>query len=202
MTISHPARIDDSESRVTTVIADDLEIKGSINFKSSLMIKGNFEGEILSEGLLIVGATANVKATIKTSKLIAYGIITGNVTAEENVVLKTNSKIIGDITTPNIIIENGSIFNGSCIMAREYTPPPAPREPEKIVPPPPPQFEHRAHPAPAEIAAAPEARESAPAVESEPVKVSLPTDENVPDHDSEDKTGAAGSKKKKGFWGR
>jgi cytoskeletal protein CcmA (bactofilin family) len=201
MTISHPARIDDSESRVTTVIADDLEIKGSIRFKSSLMIKGIFEGEILSDGLLIIGATADVKATIKTKKLITYGIITGNVTAEENVVLKTNSRIMGDITTPNIIIENGSVFNGSCIMSREYTPPPAPREPEKIIPPPP-QFEHRAHPASADITTTSESRESSSATESEPVKVSLPSDEKITDHDSEDKTEAALSKKKKGFWGR
>lgn len=201
MTISHPARIDDSESRVTTVIADDLEIKGSITFKSSLMIKGNFEGEIFSDGLLIIGATANVKATIKTNKLITYGIITGNVTAEENVVLKTNSRIMGDITTPNIIIENGSIFNGSCIMAKEYTPPPAPREPEKTIPPPP-QFEHRPHPAAADIAATSEARESSSATESEPVKVSLPSDEKIPDHDAEEKADAAAAKKKKGFWGR
>lgn len=200
MTTSHPARIDDSESRVTTVIADDLEIKGSIRFKSSLMIKGNFEGEIVSEGLLIIGATANVKATIKTSKLITYGIITGNVTAEENVVLKTNSRIMGDIATPNIIIENGSIFNGSCIMSREYTPPPAPREPEKAVPPPPP-FEHKT-PAASPDAAASEVKDTPSATESESVKTSPPSEDTAQVHDSEEKTDPSLSKKKKGFWGR
>src|SRR5271157_3056754 len=43
-----------SAEKVTTVIADDLEIRGTMKFKSSLMIKGIFEGEVISEGLLIV----------------------------------------------------------------------------------------------------------------------------------------------------
>jgi cytoskeletal protein CcmA (bactofilin family) len=200
MTTSHPARTDDSESRVTTVIADDLEIRGSIRFKSSLMIKGNFEGEIFSEGLLIIGATADVKATIKTNKLITYGSITGNVTAEENVVLKTNSRIMGDINTPNIIIENGSIFNGSCIMAREYAPPPAPREPERIIHPPP-QFEYKTQAANADLTPS-ETQESSSSTESESVKASLPSEDSMPVHDSEETAESSTSKKKKGFWGR
>ncbi|MCX5810484.1 MAG: polymer-forming cytoskeletal protein, partial [Proteobacteria bacterium] len=58
------------EKNVTTILADDLEIQGTIKFKSSLMIKGILDGEIISEGLLIVGPTAKVTATITTKNLI------------------------------------------------------------------------------------------------------------------------------------
>jgi cytoskeletal protein CcmA (bactofilin family) len=104
------------EKEITTVIADDLEIKGTIKFKSSVMLKGIFEGEIQSEGLLVVGPTAKVTATIITKTLISHGEITGNVTAHEQVTLKSTSIHNGDISTPNIVIENGSVFNGSCAM--------------------------------------------------------------------------------------
>jgi len=109
-------QLEDIEKNITTVIADDLEIHGTIKYKTSVMIKGVFEGEIFSEGLLVIGPTAKVKATITTKNMISHGEVTGNVTASEQVVLRSTSTHIGDITTPNIVIESGAIFNGSCIM--------------------------------------------------------------------------------------
>jgi cytoskeletal protein CcmA (bactofilin family) len=110
------------EKDITTVVADDLEIRGTIKFKTSVMLKGIFEGEIFSEGLLVVGPTAKVTATISTKTLISHGEITGNVTATDQVTLKNTSLHNGDVTTPNIIIENGAVFNGSCAMrAKDIT---------------------------------------------------------------------------------
>lgn len=106
------------EKDITTVIAEDLEIKGTVKFKSSLMIKGVLEGEIFSEGLLIIGPTAKVTATITTKNFISHGHVTGNVTAGEQIILKNTSTHQGDITTPNITIESGAVFNGKCIMTR------------------------------------------------------------------------------------
>ena len=198
MTTANPARTEDNETRVTTVIADDLEIKGSISFKTSLMIKGNFEGEIKSEGLLVVGPTATVKAEITTNKLITYGKIIGNVTADENVVLKTDSSLKGDITTPNIIIENGSGFNGSCIMKRDYRPPP--KEPERpATPSSPSPFDYKHT-----FFATPETTPSEVAADTEkPVRTELPP--VTPPEDKPprpDDKGLPPGVKKKGFWGR
>jgi len=107
------------ETNVVTTLADDLHVAGTITFKSSLMIKGSLDGEIVSEGLLIVGPTAKVKAKVTTKNLVSHGEITGDVTASEQVVLKGTAVQTGNITTPDIIVESGSIFNGSCIMKRK-----------------------------------------------------------------------------------
>jgi len=114
-----PPTSEESEEKVTTVIAEDLHIKGSLRFETSLMMKGSLEGEISSEGLLVVGPTAKVTAKVTTKKLVSHGEITGDVTASEQVVLKGTAVHRGNITTPYIIVENGSIFNGSCVMKRE-----------------------------------------------------------------------------------
>ncbi len=119
MTNSTPAVSDPGEENITTVLADDLDIKGTIRFKSSLMIKGTFEGEIFSDGLLIVGAASKVAATVTTKNLISHGELRGDVTASERVVLKETAVHTGNITTPNIVIESGSVFNGSCTMKKE-----------------------------------------------------------------------------------
>jgi cytoskeletal protein CcmA (bactofilin family) len=110
------------EGQITTVVAEDLEIKGSIRFKSSVMLKGVFEGEIFSEGLLVVGPTARVTASINTKTLISHGSITGNVVAGEQIVLKSSATHNGDLNTPFVMIENGAVFNGSCVMERRQQP--------------------------------------------------------------------------------
>ncbi|OPX98503.1 MAG: Polymer-forming cytoskeletal [Syntrophorhabdus sp. PtaB.Bin047] len=109
------------EGQITTVVAEDLEIKGSIRFKSSVMLKGVFEGEIFSEGLLVVGPTAHVTASINTKTLISHGSITGNVVAGEQIVLKNTATHNGDLNTPFVMIENGAVFNGSCVMERRQS---------------------------------------------------------------------------------
>ena len=58
MTTMTPYSSDEAEEKVTTVIADDLHIKGTITFETSLMIKGPSRGGIISQGLLVVGPTA------------------------------------------------------------------------------------------------------------------------------------------------
>ena len=104
------------ETNVITTLAADLHIAGTITFKSSLMIEGSIDGEIVSEGLLIVSPTAKVKAKITTKNLISHGEIQGDVTASEQVVLKKTAVHMGNITTQNIIVESGSLVNGSITM--------------------------------------------------------------------------------------
>lgn len=109
------------DEKAGTVFADDLEIQGTVKFKGSLMIEGVFNGEILSEGLLMVGPSAKVTATIRTKSLISRGEIHGDVYADEQVVLQETAIHNGNITSPGIVIERGSSFNGSCSMKRGDT---------------------------------------------------------------------------------
>ena len=114
-----PALKEIIEGKITTVVADDLEINGTIKFKSSVMLKGIFEGEIQSEGLLVVGPTAKVTAAIRTKTLVSQGEITGNATAGEQIVLKGTATHTGDLKAPFITIENGAVFNGAAVMERK-----------------------------------------------------------------------------------
>jgi cytoskeletal protein CcmA (bactofilin family) len=114
-----PPGSEQTEEMVTTVVAEDVHIKGSLRFETSLMIKGSLEGEITSEGVLVVGPAAKINATIVTERLVSHGEIQGDVTASEVVVLKRTAVQTGGITTPSFIVESGSIFRGSCIMKRK-----------------------------------------------------------------------------------
>ena len=91
-----PPTSEQAEEKVTTIIAEDVHIKGNLRFETSLMIKGSFEGEIISKGLLVVGPTAKINATIVTKRLISHGEIQGEVTASEQVVLKGTAVQTGE----------------------------------------------------------------------------------------------------------
>jgi cytoskeletal protein CcmA (bactofilin family) len=119
-TESSAVKIDETE--VITTLADDIHIAGTITFKNALTIEGSIDGEIVSEGLLIVSSAAKVKAKITTKNLVCEGQIIGDVTASEQVVLKKTAVQTGNITTPDIIVESGSVLNGSITMGGKKSP--------------------------------------------------------------------------------
>jgi len=102
-----------SESEITTILAEDINFKGDIHFKSSLMVKGVYQGNLTSDGLLIIGSGAKVKANIKTGILVSHGFIEGNIEAVKSIILCSTANLKGDIITPNLIVESGAKFLGN-----------------------------------------------------------------------------------------
>ena len=106
-----------SEEKIETVLANDIKFKGKLKFSKSLMIKGNFEGEIDAlEGHLYIDEKADVKANIEAHTVSNRGKIIGNIKALEKFELFSGAEIKGDITSKDLYIENGSVFNGKSKM--------------------------------------------------------------------------------------
>ncbi len=106
----------EDENKIDTVIADDIEFRGKIIFKNSLKIKGFFEGQIETDGHLIIGQEASVSSDIKAGIVSVNGEVSGSIKANKSVELFDNSKVNCDLVTPDIYIEKGCLFNGTCIM--------------------------------------------------------------------------------------
>ncbi|MBI4978874.1 MAG: polymer-forming cytoskeletal protein [Spirochaetes bacterium] len=104
------------EKNIVTILADDIVFKGSLQFKTSLMIKGTFEGDIDSTGELVIGEKAVVKAKVKSATIVCYGRIDGNVEATKSIIFARTAVINGDIKTPDLVIQSGCKFNGNCAM--------------------------------------------------------------------------------------
>jgi len=106
-------------TKAVTVLAQDVEIEGTVTFKSSLTANGILSGEVVSEGTLVVNPTARVTATITTKDYISFGEVTGDVTASGRITLKKGSVHTGNLATTQIEIEPGANFNGSLTMNRQ-----------------------------------------------------------------------------------
>ena len=109
----------EDENKIGTVIGDDIQFKGSLKFKNSLKIKGTFEGKIETDGHLIIGREAVVSADVSAQLVSNSGTFNGKLKVDQKVELYKKSKTNGDIVTPDLAIENGSIFNGTCLMDNE-----------------------------------------------------------------------------------
>lgn len=94
------------------VLANDVVIEGTIKFGNELIFDGKIEGEIQSEGVLVIGKNAEVRGEVKTKSVTVHGTVFGNITVTEKAELKSSSQLTGDLKATRIIIEEGATFIG------------------------------------------------------------------------------------------
>lgn len=103
---------------VNAFVGKGVEFKGVISYNGTVRIDGHMEGEIHTEGTLLVGEEAVITATVSAGTIICKGKITGDIQAKEKVKLRTPAILNGSVTTPTLSMEEGVLFNGSCEMSR------------------------------------------------------------------------------------
>ncbi|MFK7824698.1 MAG: polymer-forming cytoskeletal protein [Oligoflexales bacterium] len=103
------------ESAVT-ILTPGCHFNGKLFCRGSSRIGGKIEGEIISEGLLIIEEEAFITAKIKADEVVIQGQVEGELQASGRVKLESTSKFTGDIVTPSLVINEGSIFNGNTKM--------------------------------------------------------------------------------------
>ncbi len=109
-----------NEKEMDSIIDKDIILTGLLKFRSNLLIKGEFDGEIETEnGHLFIDSEAKVKADIRAGTVSCKGEIIGNVEASKKFELFSGAVITGDIIAPDLNIEAGSVLNGNCTMVAE-----------------------------------------------------------------------------------
>lgn len=107
------------EEEPETTIAAGVSIKGTMSFQKLIRIDGNFEGELLSSGKLIVGPTGSVKANINLDEAFISGKVTGDITVKTRLVLRGRAEIRGDITAPLLSVDEGVSIVGILNVVQE-----------------------------------------------------------------------------------
>lgn len=133
-------RLPTGNDNLNAFLGEGTSFKGNLTFEGTVRIDGKLEGEIFTKDTLVVGESANLKATVHAGVLIVGGAVQGNITAEKKVELHSSARLFGNISTPSLSIAEGVVFEGTCTMGnnpgKTETPKPASeaREPtEKIL---------------------------------------------------------------------
>lgn len=99
-------------ANTTNVLAQGIEIIGTIRFQNDMHIDGKIEGEIQSDsGKVTIGELADIKGNIQAGEVHIYGHVDGNVHSSR-CHLNERAVITGDITTAVLSMEEGARLSG------------------------------------------------------------------------------------------
>ena len=101
---------------VSAFVGEGVEFKGIINYQGTVRIDGQLEGEIHTEGVLIVGQGAVIDAKVEAGTIICQGRIVGDIVAHEKIQLMSPAVLNGSVKSPSLSMEEGVLFNGTCEM--------------------------------------------------------------------------------------
>ncbi len=103
---------------VIAFVGKGVEFKGIISYNGTIRIDGHLDGEIHTEGILLVGEDATLNAKVSAVTVVSKGKITGDIVAKEKVRLLSPAVLTGSVKAPILSMEEGVLFNGNCEMAR------------------------------------------------------------------------------------
>ncbi|TKS64098.1 MAG: hypothetical protein EWM73_00781 [Nitrospira sp.] len=102
---------------ICAFVGKGVEFKGTISYSGTVKIDGYLDGEIHTDGVLLIGEEAIIQAKITAGTIVCKGKITGDVVAKECVKLRAPAVINGSVKAPVVSMEDGVLFNGALEMA-------------------------------------------------------------------------------------
>jgi len=104
--------------KLDTLIGKDTRLEGTVQAKGTVRIDGQMEGQVYSQGDVIIGDTGQVKGEIKARNIFISGAVQGNVYAEEKLELSPSGSLLGDMQASKLVVDEGAVFDGNCIMQK------------------------------------------------------------------------------------
>jgi len=101
---------------MTALVGANTEFKGVIHYNGTVRIDGRIEGEIHTDGVLLIGKDAVIRATVSAGAIVSCGKIFGEVTATEKITLLAPAVLQGSVKTPLLSMEEGVRFRGSLVV--------------------------------------------------------------------------------------
>ena len=93
--------------------------RGTLMIEGTLVVDGDFEGDILNCERIVVGPYGHVRADVHVREAMVAGVFDGGIQAEERIDLLRGARVRGDLTSHAIVIDEGVRFSGRCTMLDE-----------------------------------------------------------------------------------
>ncbi len=103
---------EDGPPRFRHQIEAGVSISGRIHFPGAARIDGNLKGEIRADGLLIVGASAEVEATVTARRMVLAGTMRGDVVGSGTIELESTARLTGNVEASTLVVHDGAFFDG------------------------------------------------------------------------------------------
>ena len=101
-----------TDKTAKTIIAEDIEITGTIKSASNIQFDGKLNGDLNCAGSAMLGKNAVVKGNINAEAVSISGSITGNIVVKDRIEMKSTARVQGDISAKRLTVEDGVTFVG------------------------------------------------------------------------------------------
>ena len=97
-------------------ISEGTKIVGDITSQGGFRIEGEIEGNVITEGRVVVGPTGSINGTLVCQDADFEGKFVGKMTISGTLTLKSSANIDGDVVIGKLAVEPGATFNATCSM--------------------------------------------------------------------------------------
>jgi cytoskeletal protein CcmA (bactofilin family) len=102
---------------IAALLGRGTKFRGKLVFEGRVRVDGAFDGEVHTEGVLVVGEEAVLDGTFDVGSLLVLGgTVRGKVRAREVIELHADSHVLAELETPRLFVDKGARFDGSCRM--------------------------------------------------------------------------------------
>ncbi len=110
-------RIDDIS--INTILGHGSAITGNIKINGFVRIDGDIDGNLETDGNIIIGENGRIRGNVKAKSVIVGGIVLGNIEASQSIKVLATSAVIGDIVSHKVQVEQNAIIHGHFISIKD-----------------------------------------------------------------------------------
>ena len=104
---------------IHSYVGSNTTMKGKFECKKDFLVEGTVEGNLSSEGTIVLGKEAVVKGEVFAREITISGVVIGTIICSEKLSIFQSAKIVGTIQVPILKIEPGAQINARIIMSRK-----------------------------------------------------------------------------------
>ena len=99
-----------------TIVGHSVRIEGDLVSEGDIKVDGSVTGKVKTSQNLFIGPTAKIEADVEAGSATVAGTIIGNMKVKDLLVILQTGYLTGDVDCGKLAIEEGSYFNGKCVM--------------------------------------------------------------------------------------
>jgi cytoskeletal protein CcmA (bactofilin family) len=111
-------------TKLSSLIAEDVEITGDVHFANGIRIDGRVKGNVIAravEGqaraLLVLSDKGHIEGTVNCGDAVINGTVIGDLDVEHFLELQSNSRVSGTIRYEHLQMDVGAVVRGQLLKA-------------------------------------------------------------------------------------
>ena len=106
----------DPKGDYPTTLGADAVFTGKLTFEKGVRLLGKFDGELMSEGQLLVANGAMLTGDVKAGAVHVEGEVKGNLSAKGKIQLASSARLEGDVKAAKLEVAEGAVLVGRCVI--------------------------------------------------------------------------------------